>query len=80
MWHAHDGMGWWMLFAVLLWLLLVGLVAWIVTVLARGSNSQSRTTRKDDALAIARSRYAAGEIDRESFEQIRRDLEGGSHD
>jgi uncharacterized membrane protein len=32
-------------------------------------------TKSDDALETARQRYANGEISREEFEQIKRDLE-----
>ncbi len=32
---------------------------------------------RESALDIARRRYASGEIDRETFEQIRKDLEEG---
>jgi len=35
----------------------------------------SSSTGRDDALDIARERYARGETSREEFEQLRRDLE-----
>lgn len=72
MWGAHDGMGWWMVFAmvwvVVFWGAIVGLIVWGV--------SQLGARRRDDEapLEIARRRYALGEITREQFEQLRRDL------
>lgn len=39
-----------------------------------GRNPGRRSERGDEALEMARIRYAKGEISREEFEQIRRDL------
>ncbi len=77
MWHDADGMGWWMLWGslmfVLFWGGIIALVVWLV---------QSATRRGDgtmpppsaDPLDIAKARYARGEISREEFEQIRQAL------
>ncbi len=74
MWHYGDGMGWWMLFGgawmFVFWGGLIALVVWGVTKLSgRGSSS----TRKDP-LDVAKERYVMGEISREEFEQLRKDL------
>jgi len=74
MFWMHDGaMGWgWGIFGAV-WMLLFwggvfGLVVWGVNRLTKsGGSSQT-------PLAIAKARYARGEISREEFEQIRRDL------
>lgn len=71
MWHAHDGMGWWMVFSVLLWILFWGSILWLIVSIARPAR---RPSEESDALEIARRRYAAGEINREQFELIRDDL------
>lgn len=71
-----GGMGIWMLIGWLVPILvLVGLgvlVVWAIRKLA----GDSRTARSgdDDALEVARHRYARGEIDREEFRRIRSDL------
>jgi len=74
MWHFGDGMGWWMLFggawSFALWGVVIGLVVWAVTRMSRRSGSSS----KDDAVSIARERYARGEISREEFDRIKKDL------
>jgi putative membrane protein len=75
MWGEHEGMGWWMLFGSIWFVVFWGLIIWaIVAVVGRGE--RSTTGGGDSALDIARRRYAQGEINREQFEQIRRDLSG----
>ena len=74
MWDGHDGMGWWMLWGSILWVVFI--VA-IVAVAARLSGDGRPTTGSPEPeapLDIARRRYASGELSREEFEQIRRDL------
>lgn len=81
MWHAHDGMGWWMVFGGGMWMLLLILV--IVGALMFLRPAIDRTARSDRphderAIEIVRQRYARGEISREEFEQLRHDLERNS--
>jgi uncharacterized membrane protein len=50
---------------------------WAVRMLAGGGTARQPggvAAREDGAMAMARERYARGEIDRERFEQIRDDL------
>ncbi len=74
MWDVPAGMGWWMalggVWMVLLWVGIIALIVWGITRLSRRDDS----TQKLDALDIARERYARGEISREEFEQIKKDL------
>ena len=73
MWGANEGMGWWMLFGgiwmVIFWGAIIWLVIWGVGQLSGGGRRS-----EDTPLEIARTRYARGDITREQFEQIRRDL------
>jgi len=77
MWHIWDmpiGMGWWMVFSGL-WLVIFGggliaLIVWVITKLIRRGDSAP----KHDPLDVAKERYAKGEISREEFEQIKKDL------
>lgn len=74
MWYMHGGTGWWMLFGGL-WMLifwggLIALSVWGISRLVRHSHSDA----KQSPLDIARERYARGEISREQFEQIKKDL------
>jgi putative membrane protein len=75
-------MGGWMVAAMaisfliglgLLALLVVGLVAGIRW-LTKGLGASNAEPRTDRAQAILRERYARGEINRDEFERLRRDL------
>ncbi|MFC1968303.1 SHOCT domain-containing protein [Chloroflexota bacterium] len=78
MWFLQEGMGSWMIFGVIamvvLWVLLLALVLWGIKRLAEYGGSGPSTTEKHDPLDIARERYARGDISREEFEQIKKDL------
>ena len=78
MWHCSEGMGWWMMFGgilmLLFWGLIIALVVWGMKRLTERGSSGSTTPEKHDPLDIAKERYARGEISREEFEQVRKDL------
>jgi putative membrane protein len=69
-------MGWWMVFGmiwmVILWGVIIWLIVWGIGQVSRGSGGGRRS--EDHPLEIAKRRYASGEITREQFEQLRRDL------
>lgn len=73
MWGTHDGMGWWMLFGGLLWIAFWVSIVWL---LVSAFRPERRRAAEDDALAIARARYARGEISREEFLRLQADLTG----
>lgn len=67
------GIGWLM---PIVWIIIVGLIIWAVVALTRG---MGRTREQDlgkqtSALEILKDRYARGEIDKEEFEEKRKDL------
>ena len=76
MWGWNDGWGFpWGLHWIFP-LLVVALIAWAVIVLTR-SVAGRREPEGDGtqrALAIVKERYARGEISREEFETLRKDL------
>jgi putative membrane protein len=74
--HYHEWGGWHIGAIVMLVILLViiGLVVWGVMTLGKHSTSASRSVGEGDALEIAKRRYALGEITKEQFDQIRKDL------
>jgi putative membrane protein len=84
MWHIGDGMGWWMIWGVLMmalfWGGLIALVLWAVQSVARRDQGQVEPPVAGRAsptpLDIVRERYARGEISREEFETMKADLEG----
>ena len=72
MWGAHEGMGWWMIFAGVLWLIFWASVIYLLA--SALSRALGRGPEPDDPMEIAKRRYARGEITREEFESIRRTL------
>lgn len=78
MFHDMGNVGWGLgfgwVFMILFWaLVIVGIVAivkWLI-----GSSSATGTPPSKTARQILEERYAKGEIDREEFEQKKRDLE-----
>ena len=74
MWYMHQGTGWWMVFGglwmIIFWGGLIALIVWGISRLARRGGSADKPT----PLEIAKERYARGEVTREQFEQIKKDL------
>jgi putative membrane protein len=66
-WHGFGGGIMW-----IFWVLLVVVILWAVKT-ATGSGNNSVGEQKS-ALDILQERYAKGEIEREEFEQKRKDL------
>lgn len=60
--------GWGML---LFWALTIALIIWVARLFTRADSMRTESA----ALDIARQRYARGEIDREEFNALTRDLE-----
>ena len=78
MWIAHNGMGWWMVFggilSILFWVAIIVLVIWGINKLVQRERSGKGLFESRSALDIARERYARGEITREEYDQIKKDL------
>ncbi len=72
MWHSDDGMGWWMLFGAILFTLFWVSMFWVFLQATRRDDRSGPA--EDSPLQIARQRYARGEISKEQFEELRRDL------
>lgn len=73
MWGEQEGMGWWMLFGSVWFVVFWGLVIWAIVSLVNRPE-RSGPAGAESALDVASKRYASGEISREQFDQIRRDL------
>ena len=57
------------------WVLVIGGAIWLIVTLARGSQSTPGAPTAGQApLDILKARYAKGEITKEQFEEIKRDL------
>jgi len=72
MWH--DGIGWGtgfgVVFCVLFWGILIGLVTWAIYRFSRRDSSVSKVNH----IEIAKERYAKGDLSKEDFEQLKKDL------
>ena len=75
MWWGNWGwgMGLMMFIGLIFWGSIIWLVVWGITRLTR---HETHSSERRDPLDIARERYAKGEITREQFEQIKKDLHG----
>ena len=69
MWGFPFGMGLGIIWMVLLWGGLIALIVWGIKKL-----TERDSVTKHNPLDMARERYARGEISREQFEQLRKDL------
>lgn len=61
------GMGAGFLFMLIFW----GIIIWLVVSLVNAAQS----SKKEDSLAILKKRYAAGEITKKEFNDIKKDIE-----
>ncbi len=73
-----DGIGWGgMWFGSIFWLLIIGVIIWVVVTSINNSNRRDLSNnfpQQESALDILKKRYAKGEITKEEFEQMKRDL------
>jgi putative membrane protein len=78
MWYVHDGMGWRIviggIWTLLFWGALIAVIVWVARRVTHSSHDESRGPARQDALEIAKLRYARGEITKEEFEEIKRNL------
>ena len=72
MWY--DGMGWWWIFGGI-WMFIIwgGLIALIIWGISR-LTGHGWSGRNKNPMDTARERYARGELSKEEFEQIKKDL------
>ena len=78
MWEWYEGMhsgmafgGFWM---VLFWVAVIALIVWVVKILTERTGYHTDTSDTKKPLNITKERYAKGEIDKEEFEQLKKDL------
>lgn len=72
----HDGgmfFGGW--FMWIFWLILIVVIVVVVKAMT-GNDTQRDKSQEESPLSILEKRYARGEIDRDEYQQKKRDLEG----
>ena len=73
--YLFNGMGWWMVFGFILFILFWGGIIWLISwVVKRATEHRGSVTMGQSAQDIAKTRYARGEITKDQFEQIKKDL------
>ena len=70
MWGTGEGMGWWMVIGSFWFVFFWAIVIWAVVRLAPRSEQREQTSAQE----IVRQRYARGELNRDEYDQIRKDL------
>ncbi len=74
--HYGESMGWGMPFmGPLFWIFIIVGVVLLARWLIGSSNTDSKNHGRESVLEILNKRYARGEIDRETYERMKQDLE-----
>jgi putative membrane protein len=63
--------GGWM---IIVWVVIIALIVWGVIALVKRNSFSSDARQKHDPLDIAKERYAKGEISKEEFDEIKKNL------
>jgi len=74
----NGNYGWsWMALTPLLWVALIGVVAWAIIRLTQPDRSAGAVTRPgESAREVLDRRFASGDIDGETYDRMRRKLTG----
>jgi putative membrane protein len=72
--YMHHVSGWWMVGGWLLMVLIFGGLAALTVLSFKWFSKHNAATSKQTPLDIAKERYAKGEITKEQYEQIKKDL------
>ena len=74
-WGMMGGFGWMWLMPVL-WIVFLGFIIWAIVAWVRrsGESGGSGSSHPDSALEVLKRRYARGEINKEEYEEKKKDL------
>lgn len=71
-----NGNDWgWGIFMMFFWLIVLALVVVVILRVLKEHNHHAGDIRKSDHIDIIKDRYAKGEITKEQYEQLKKDLE-----
>lgn len=70
MFGGYGGMGFGMLFMIIFW----GFIIALLFSLARNRSGGASTAKQETSLDIVKKRFASGEINKEEFEKLKREL------
>ncbi|GJQ64408.1 MAG: SHOCT domain-containing protein [Melioribacteraceae bacterium] len=72
----HDGfMGGGMWFGWLFWIVIIGLVIFLIVRLTNQKTGSQNIQSNENPLDVLKKRYARGEITKEEFESMKKDLQ-----
>lgn len=74
LWGVPFGMGGFGWIGILFTLIFLALVAWFIVWLVKRTSGPGLSYQTQTSVNTAKERYARGEISREEFEQIKKDL------
>lgn len=75
-WHMMDwGHGFWGFGGAFMWLIFLVLIGFVVYFVVRGEKWMKHGGSDETALDILKKRYAKGEITKQEYEKIKKDLE-----
>lgn len=63
------------LIMIAFWVLVIGGCIWLVVTLARGASTGAASATGQTPLDILKARYAKGEVTKEQFEEMKRNLD-----
>jgi putative membrane protein len=69
-WYSDNGEWWMWLLMIIFWVVVILFVVWLV----RRLGQHPMTGGSSNALDIAKTRYAKGEISHDEFEKIKKNL------
>ncbi len=71
----HDGfMNGSMWFSRIFWLVIVAFIVWLLVTQLNKGRQDSQSVSHDSTMDILKKRYAKGEISKEEFERMKKDL------
>lgn len=73
-WYVGPWMWVMMVFMALFWVGIIGGVIWLIVYLARRSGRGPGTGSTENALDILNQRYARGEISKEEYDRIKKEI------
>ena len=71
----HDFMFGGMWFAWIFWIVIIGLIIWLLVNQSNRNKQFFQPPQQESAIDILKKRYAKGEISKEEYEQMKNDLE-----